>query len=185
MLVDGFTVMPLMVLALGALLALTFGATLHQAAFARVSVRRLQREVQRRARLETELRRHQHNLEQLVAQRTGELEERNRELERAAGTDALTGVLNRGRFEEEFAFLMEETDLGSAMQVAERMRTTLGTTPIELPNGTRLDVTASFGLATCTAGTKGRKQLFKQADEALYEAKANGRNRVEGAGFTM
>jgi len=244
MLVDGFTIMPLLILALGALLAVTFGITLYQAAFARVSMRRLRREVNRRARLETELRDYQRNLEDLVAQRTRELEDSNRELKRVARTDALTGVLNRGRFEEEFetlltraqryrrpltlclldldhfksindnhghaagdevlrqvcaicrpilrdadvfaryggeefAFLMEQADLDTASQVAERMRETLEATPVRLKDGLELHVTASFGLATLTADTENRKQLLKQADQALYLAKANGRNRVE------
>lgn len=244
MLRDGFTVMPLLILVLGTLLAVTFGVTLYQAAFARVSMRRLQREVQRRARLETELRRYQRNLEEQVAQRTRELEERNRELKRLARTDALTGVLNRGRFEEqfeamltraqryrrpltvclfdldhfkqindthghavgdevlqqvcsicrpilrdadvfaryggeEFAILMDEADLETALQVAERMRATLEATPVVLANGLRVNVTGSFGLAALTAEIEGRKALLKQADQALYRAKAAGRNRVE------
>jgi len=80
---------------------------------------------------------------------------------------------------EEVAILMHETDLATGMQVAERMRATLDGTPVVLSNGLRLNVTGSFGLATLGKETEGRKALLKQADQALYRAKAAGRNRVE------
>jgi diguanylate cyclase (GGDEF)-like protein len=44
-----------------------------------------------------------------------------------------------------------------------------------------LHVTASFGVATMPASATDVRELFRVADEALYEAKRDGKNRVVGA----
>ena len=61
--------------------------------------------------------------------------------------------------------------------MAERLRVALASTDIELAYGRRFQVTASFGVAvkgdlTCT------EDLFAAADQALYEAKRAGKNRI-------
>ena len=48
---------------------------------------------------------------------------------------------------------------------------------VELPNGSEVSVTASFGVAV-KGGLERAEQLVASADEALYEAKRNGKNRV-------
>jgi len=78
---------------------------------------------------------------------------------------------------EEFALLAPETDLLGATKLADRLRADLDAATIELPDGRKLSVTASFGVAV--KGTLQRpEELVAAADEALYEAKRNGKNRV-------
>jgi len=81
---------------------------------------------------------------------------------------------------EEFALLAPETDLLGATKLADRLRADLEAAMIQLPDGEELSVTASFGVAV--KGTLERpEQLIAAADEALYEAKRNGKNRVVAA----
>jgi diguanylate cyclase (GGDEF)-like protein len=81
---------------------------------------------------------------------------------------------------EEFAVIVPETDLEGAVQLAERLRVALEKEQIELPNGSHVTVTASFG-----AAVKGElpraEELVAAADEMLYEAKGAGKNRVAPA----
>ena len=78
---------------------------------------------------------------------------------------------------EEFALLAPETDLVGATKLAERLRVDLEAATVELPNGSEVGVTASFGVAV-KGGLERAEQLVASADEALYEAKRNGKNRV-------
>jgi diguanylate cyclase (GGDEF)-like protein len=78
---------------------------------------------------------------------------------------------------EEFLIVLPHSDLEQATLQAERLRTLLQSrsTMIE---GAKLQVTASFGV-TVADGQTGTPDLFvRVADEALYKAKAEGRNRV-------
>jgi diguanylate cyclase (GGDEF)-like protein len=78
---------------------------------------------------------------------------------------------------EEFAVIVPETDLDGALDLAERLRKALESKEIELQNGARLSVTASFGAAVKGDLTSGEK-LVAAADRELYEAKHSGKNRV-------
>jgi diguanylate cyclase (GGDEF)-like protein len=78
---------------------------------------------------------------------------------------------------EEFALILPETDLPGALRLAERLRTSLEATPMELPGGTTLNATASFGVATKNELAT-PEDLVAAADEALYAAKGAGKNRV-------
>ena len=78
---------------------------------------------------------------------------------------------------EEFAVIAPVTDLEGALDLAERLRKALAGTEIELPNGTPLSVTASFGAAVKGDVPSGEK-LVAAADGLLYEAKRAGKNRV-------
>ena len=78
---------------------------------------------------------------------------------------------------EEFALILPETDLPGALKLAERIRVKLETAGAELPSGESLHVTASFGVAV-NDGLTAAEQLVAAADEALYAAKAAGRNCV-------
>ena len=84
---------------------------------------------------------------------------------------------------EEFLLVLPETEFGGAIVVAERLRASLAQAPI-LAGEARLEVTGSFGVATLPGFPKRERlaleTLIECADRCLYEAKAAGRNRVEG-----
>jgi diguanylate cyclase (GGDEF)-like protein len=81
---------------------------------------------------------------------------------------------------EEFLLILPGTDLAGGAQVAERIRTGLAGRIVLSPGGSPIPVTASFGVAA-TPLTTTAAELFSAADAALYEAKRNGKNRVERA----
>ena len=85
---------------------------------------------------------------------------------------------------EEFLAILPETDEDEAATLAERMRSTVETTP--MPGAPGSHVTVSLGVAAALRGPGGAADasfdaLLKAADAALYRAKAAGRNRVLGA----
>jgi two-component system cell cycle response regulator len=84
---------------------------------------------------------------------------------------------------EEFLIIVRDTAGGAAVVVAERMRFAIAQTRIEY-GGKALSVTASAGVASLLdCGTqKTRDNLIRIADERLYQAKEEGRNRVVGPG---
>lgn len=79
---------------------------------------------------------------------------------------------------EEFLLCLPGTPLSDAAQVIERVRAGLEKLPIILPDRKKLFVTASFGLAEIRPD-KPVEDSIGHADEALLQAKQNGRNRVE------
>ncbi|SMO51256.1 diguanylate cyclase (GGDEF) domain-containing protein [Balnearium lithotrophicum] len=82
---------------------------------------------------------------------------------------------------EEFVVVLPETDAKEAKEVAERIRKAIESRCIEHPSSkVSKCVTVSIGIATITPEENQSKEiLIKRADEALYEAKRKGRNRVE------
>lgn len=78
---------------------------------------------------------------------------------------------------EEFAVLLPENDLASAQNVAERLRRRIADAPISLEHSP-LTVTISLGVATPDKGCDSLAALLERADQALYTAKQEGRNRV-------
>jgi two-component system cell cycle response regulator len=79
---------------------------------------------------------------------------------------------------EEFVVVMPETDLAVATVVAERLRRRIASEPFAIQAGAHnLDVTISIGIAALAAGDTAATVL-KRADQALYRAKRDGRNRV-------
>ncbi len=79
---------------------------------------------------------------------------------------------------EEFVVVMPETDMAVATMVAERLRRRIATEPFPIQQGGRLiEVTISIGLAALGRDDTAASVL-KRADQALYRAKRDGRNRV-------
>jgi diguanylate cyclase (GGDEF)-like protein len=81
---------------------------------------------------------------------------------------------------EEFLLVLPGTDTDGAEQLAERVRETLRDRVLVGPDGTPLLVTSSFGVASYPDAAS-PDELVAQADRALYEAKRNGKDRVERA----
>lgn len=81
---------------------------------------------------------------------------------------------------EEFAVLLVDTNRASAVQLAERARTTLQQAVIGYGNH-QISVTISVGGAILAPGESASDWL-KRADQALYRAKAEGRNCLRFAG---
>ena len=78
---------------------------------------------------------------------------------------------------EEFAVALPLTELEGARIVAERIRVFCGGSPVPV-HGTALTVTVSIGAAVLGPAMSRTEDLIRAADEALYEAKRGGRNRV-------
>ncbi len=78
---------------------------------------------------------------------------------------------------EEFMLLLPETDANGAHIVAEKIRTEIESATIEY-NDARLSVTMSFGIAEMNGENERIDDIVKRADQALYRAKQQGKNRV-------
>ncbi len=80
---------------------------------------------------------------------------------------------------EEFVIVMPETDMGVATMVAERLRRRIAAEPFAIQQDMRLlDVTISIGIAARQEAGDTAATILKRADQALYRAKRDGRNRV-------
>lgn len=78
---------------------------------------------------------------------------------------------------EEFAILLPNTGPAAAEEVAERIRVAVETSDFGVTSGTQTR-TISAGVATYPNDADDDLQLIDRADEALYKAKADGRNRI-------
>ncbi len=83
---------------------------------------------------------------------------------------------------EELVIILPETHVNDARIVAEKFRKMIEGHSFDIPDGKNLTITASFGVSTLSMVTEGAddksKQVIKLADDALYVAKKEGRNRV-------
>jgi diguanylate cyclase (GGDEF)-like protein len=80
---------------------------------------------------------------------------------------------------EEFAVILPEAAGPSALEIAERIRSRIETLPIAF-RGQAIPVTVSGGVASTTEHMS-PADMVRTADQLLYRAKANGRNRIEFA----
>lgn len=106
----------------------------------------------------------------------------------AAGDDVLRHVVTTCRNQlrggdlfgrlggEEFAVLLPHISRKEVLVVAERLRTALAESCVALPDG-EIFVTASFGATALSIIAKDVDTILAQADAAMYQAKAGGRNR--------
>jgi diguanylate cyclase (GGDEF)-like protein len=78
---------------------------------------------------------------------------------------------------EEFILILPATDAEGGARLAERVRSAFEQRLVLAPDGTRIPVTASFGVAAYPRHAS-EESLIRAADEALYEAKRAGKNRV-------
>jgi diguanylate cyclase (GGDEF)-like protein len=80
---------------------------------------------------------------------------------------------------EEFVSILPETSLEGAIIFAERLRERIAAQSFDIGNQRLLRLTVSIGIATFpSAGVASTDDLINRADEALYRAKAAGRNQV-------
>ncbi len=83
---------------------------------------------------------------------------------------------------EEFIALLPETDEEGALQVAERIRATIESEKLPLNDDRVLQVTISIGVASfrkdAPPEVESLDRLIERTDQALYQAKRSGRNRV-------
>ena len=79
---------------------------------------------------------------------------------------------------EEFCVLLPYTSLTEAEFVAQRLRSAVEKTQINISEIDKLNVTISVGVSCFDESMQTPQELYQRADSALYEAKKNGRNRV-------
>ena len=79
---------------------------------------------------------------------------------------------------EEFIMVLPGTSTELAMVIAERLRKAIGQKSFAVGLPQLVPVTASLGLSTLLGVEDSLEKLLKRADNALYKAKREGRNRV-------
>jgi diguanylate cyclase (GGDEF)-like protein len=80
---------------------------------------------------------------------------------------------------EEFALILPETELSGAVDIAVRLRRSCWT--IAVSSAADLRITVSLGVTQSRTGDMNFDEVLARADEALYRAKKNGRDRLEVA----
>ena len=78
---------------------------------------------------------------------------------------------------EEFAIILPETELSGAIDLAQRICNIIATTEL-IYNEQAINVTVSLGVAQLSTEESNYEELITQSDNALYQAKALGRNQV-------
>ena len=84
---------------------------------------------------------------------------------------------------EEFLLFLYKADLKYSLVVANRILQTIGNTPIKAKENL-INITISIGINPFPCKAKNIESAIKIADEQLYKAKENGRNRIEVANFS-
>jgi len=82
---------------------------------------------------------------------------------------------------EEFVVAMPDTDAALAVLVGERIRQKIAGEPFQVTGAAGITVTVSVGVSSLLSPNDTPQALLKRADEALYRAKREGRNRVAAA----
>lgn len=79
---------------------------------------------------------------------------------------------------EEFAALLPDTTRAQTVEIAERMRLACAETAVDIGDSRLITATVSIGVCFAQPGIESLGQLLQCADQALYQAKRDGRNRV-------
>lgn len=79
---------------------------------------------------------------------------------------------------EEFSVILTDCPISCAMDIAERIRKAVETASIVLSNQKVINITVSIGVSCYPSPTGNLDELIENADEALYEAKKTGRNKI-------
>ncbi|TJY58793.1 diguanylate cyclase [Sinimarinibacterium sp. CAU 1509] len=80
---------------------------------------------------------------------------------------------------EEFAVVLPRANKQPATEMAQRLRRAIGEIRVPTSGGREIGVTVSIGVAAMRPTTRDFAELLRQADVALYQAKREGRNRVQ------
>ncbi len=79
---------------------------------------------------------------------------------------------------EEFAIILINADKEEAMNITQRIRTTVEKEKFDIGSGKKINITMSLGVAIFPADADNQSQLVSRADSALYLAKKEGRNKA-------
>ncbi|ENV34929.1 GGDEF domain-containing protein [Acinetobacter gerneri] len=82
---------------------------------------------------------------------------------------------------EEFIILLPHTSLEATIRLANNIKNYLNHQKISINSATNLNITASFGITHSGDSVSRFEELFKTADQHLYQAKALGKNQVYAA----
>jgi diguanylate cyclase (GGDEF)-like protein len=87
---------------------------------------------------------------------------------------------------EEFVVILPETDLEAGARKLETLRELVANTPIALnPRGEKVQITISAGLASFPSDGEDAAELFALADDRMFQAKREGRNRVVAGALVL
>jgi diguanylate cyclase (GGDEF)-like protein len=79
---------------------------------------------------------------------------------------------------DEFIILMPRRSQAEALEITRRLRRTLNATVFLQDEGLRIELTASYGIATMPEDAQDRETLLLIADQALFGSKHRGRDRI-------
>ncbi|MBB6218822.1 diguanylate cyclase [Anaerosolibacter carboniphilus] len=79
---------------------------------------------------------------------------------------------------EEFSILLQDCSAAQAYETAERIRKIVENHPFKLSDGIEIKITISIGISTYPENVKDLRKIIENADNALYEAKRTGRNKI-------
>lgn len=80
---------------------------------------------------------------------------------------------------EEFALILDLGDIATSFKVLSQIKDLVERTKFRTPTGEEIHVTISIGVVVYNAAIKDFDEMFRQVDFSLYQAKRNGKNRIE------
>jgi|GEM_PF-1138834 len=87
---------------------------------------------------------------------------------------------------EEFVIILPDCDINGGVEIANRIQSSLAKNSLVIKNKDVVNVTLSIGVCTLSDRHTTFEQLINDADKSMYQAKMNGRNRIEVSdGFSL